>query len=248
LQQKRVASATGCGQASSEGCGAAVPTIAFVSTKGGVGKTTSALLLALGLAERGLSVSVVDSDPNLPLRAWSALPGRPESIGLFHAPSFQDLPGELRQAKDAAEWVVVDTEGGAPRMGGMAIANADLVITPLAASQLDAREARKVARMVADIAKREGRPIPLVCLFARTPPAGRRSFQEVRAELEATGLPALQTALSDKEAFRALFSKGGALRGLQRHKVSGVAAARELVEAFTEEVAAQVGARLPQAA
>ena len=225
-----------------------MPTIAFVSTKGGVGKTTSALLLALGVAERGLSVSIVDSDPNLPLKAWGELPGRPETIGLFHAPSFQDLPGELRHAKQASEWVVVDTEGGAPRMGGMAIANADLVITPLAASQLDAREARKVARMVADIAKREGRAIPLVCLFARTPPAHRRSFQEVRAELEASALPALQVALSDKEAFRALFSKGGNLAGLQGRRVSGVAAARELVGAFTDEVAALVGARLPQGA
>ncbi|HEY4029047.1 MAG TPA: AAA family ATPase [Caulobacteraceae bacterium] len=225
-----------------------MPTIAFVSTKGGVGKTTSALLLALGLAERGLSVSIVDSDPNLPLKAWGELPGRPETIRLFHAPSFQDLPGELRHAKQAADWVVVDTEGGAPRMGGMAIANADLVITPLAASQLDAREARKVAQMVAEISKREGRAIPLVCLFARTPPAGRRSFQEVRAELQASALPALQVALGDKEAFRALFSKGGALAGLQARRVSGVAAARALVDAFTDEVAARVGAQLPRAA
>jgi chromosome partitioning protein len=225
-----------------------MPTIAFVSTKGGVGKTTSALLLALGLAERGLGVSIVDSDPNLPLKAWGELPGRPETIGLFHAPTFQDLPGELRKAKQASDWVVVDTEGGAPRMGGMAIANADLVITPLAASQLDAREARKVARMVADISKREGRAIPLVCLFARTPPAGRRSFQEVRAELEAAALPTLQAALSDKEAFRALFSKGGNLAGLATRRVSGVAAARGLVEAFTDEVAALVGAPLPEAA
>jgi chromosome partitioning protein len=225
-----------------------MPTIAFVSTKGGVGKTTSALILALGLAERGVGVSMVDSDPNLPLKAWSELPGRPEAIRLFHAPSFQDLPGELRHAKQASDWVVVDTEGGAPRMGGMAIANADLVITPLAASQLDAREARKVAKMVAEISRREGREIPLVCLFARTPPAGRRSFQEVRADLEAAALPALQAALSDKEAFRALFSKGGHLAGPAMRRVSGVAAARELVEAFTEEVAALVGAPLPQAA
>ena len=225
-----------------------MPTTAFVSTKGGVGKTTSALLLALGLTERGLTVSMVDSDPNLPLKAWGELPGKPEAIRLFHAPSFQDLPGELRTAKLASEWVVVDTEGGAPRMGGMAIANADLVITPLAASRLDAREARKVAGMVADISKREGRAIPLVCLFARTPPAGRRSFQEMRAELEAASLPTLQAALSDKEAFRALFARGGDLAGLATRRVSGVAAARELVGAFTDEVAALVGARLPETA
>ena len=225
-----------------------MPTIAFVSTKGGVGKTTSALLLAMGLAERGLTVSLVDSDPNLPLKAWGELPGKPETIGLFHAPSFQDLPGELRKAKLAAEWVVVDTEGGAPRMGGMAISHADLVITPLAASQLDAREARKVAAMVADISRKEGRAIPLVCLFARTPSGGRRSLLEVRAELEAAALPALTVALSDREAFRALFSEGGNLAGLSTRRISGVSAARELVEAFTDEVAAVVGARVPQAA
>ena len=218
-----------------------VPTIAFVSSKGGVGKTTSALLLALGLAERGYSVALVDSDPNLPLKAWAALPGRPDKIRLFHAPSFQDLPGELRGAKAAADWVVVDTEGGAPRMGGLAIANADLVVTPLAASQLDAREAVKVAKLVADVAKREGREIPLVCLFARTPSGVRRSFDEVRAILEAAGIPALATALSDKEAFRALFFRGGSLGALNRRQVSGVTAAKALVEAFTDEVSRMAG-------
>jgi chromosome partitioning protein len=222
-----------------------MPTIAFVSSKGGVGKTTSALLLALGLAERGLGVSIVDSDPNLPLKAWGDLPGKPEAVRLFHAPSFQDLPGELRKARAAADWVVVDTEGGAPRMGGMAIANADLVITPLAASQLDAREALKVAQMVAEVSKREHRSIALVCLFARTPSGSRRSFQEVRALLKTAQLPALEIALSDKEAFRALFFQGGDLKGLNPRHVSGVPAARALVDAYTEEVAQAVGEPLP---
>jgi chromosome partitioning protein len=224
-----------------------MPTIAFVSSKGGVGKTTSALLLALGLAERGLGVSIVDSDPNLPLKAWSELPGKPRRVSLFHAPSFQDLPGELRRAKAAADWVVIDTEGGAPRLGGVAIANADLVITPLAASQLDAREAFKVAQLVAEVSRREQRVIPAVCLFARTPSGTRRSFQEVRAQLAEAQLPALETALSDKEAFRALFSQGGGLEGLNPRQVSGVAAARALVEAFTTEVAALMGQPLPDA-
>jgi chromosome partitioning protein len=224
-----------------------MPTIAFVSSKGGVGKTTSALLLALGLAERGLSVSIVDSDPNLPLKAWGDLPGKPETVTLFHAPSFQDLPGELRKAKATADWVVVDTEGGAPRMGGMAIANADLVVTPLAASQLDAREAAKVAKLVADIAKREGRTIPLICLFARTPAGARRSFQDVRAVLAEQQLPAMTASLTDKEAFRALFWRGGTLSGLSSRQVSGLKAARELVQAYVEEVAKLVKSKLPKA-
>ena len=37
--------------------------IAFASPKGGVGKTTSALLLASELAYRGSRVTIIDADP-----------------------------------------------------------------------------------------------------------------------------------------------------------------------------------------
>jgi len=215
-----------------------MPVISFVSSKGGVGKTTSALLLALGLAERGLAVSLVDSDPNQPLQAWSALPGKPDLIGLFHAPQFDDLPGELRRAQRAADMVIVDTEGGAPRMGGLAVAHATLVITPLAASALEAREALKVAELVARVSRREGRSIPLVGVFARTPAGARRSFRDISADLDAAGLAMLSTVLSDREAFRALFRSGGAVRDLDRRRVSGVPAAAEVVTAFADEVTA----------
>lgn len=217
-----------------------MPTIAFVSSKGGVGKTTSALLLALALAEDGTTVSLVDSDPNLPLSAWASLPGKPDGIRMFHAANFQDLPAELRKAKAIADWVVVDTEGGAPRMGGMAIANADLVITPLAGSVLEAREALKMARLVAGVSKREGRRIPIVALFARTPGGPRRAFAEVRGQLEAEGLQPLSAMLSDKEAFRALFARGGTLSTLSGRQVSGLQAARALAAAYTAEVRALV--------
>jgi chromosome partitioning protein len=215
-----------------------MPTISFVSSKGGVGKTTSALLLALGLAELGEAVSLVDSDPNLPLAAWASLGGKPDGISLFHAPNFADLPGELRRAKAAAPWVIVDTEGGAPRMGALAVANADLVITPLAASPLEAREAFKAAKLVAQTAGREGRAIPLVCLFARTPAGFRRSFQDIRAQLQAEGLALLDTVLTDKEAFRALFARGGGLDSLNRRQVSGVPAAIALMTQYADEVRA----------
>ncbi len=213
-----------------------MPTIAFVSSKGGVGKTTSALLLALGLAERGLTASLVDSDPNLPLTSWAERPGKPDQISLFHAATFQDLPAALRSAKRGSDWVIVDTEGGAPRMGGMAIANADLVITPLAASALEVREALKIARLTGEVSRKEGRPIAFTCLFSRTPAGVRRSFQAVRAVLQTEGLPILSTVLSDKEAFRAIFSDGGSLADLNPRRVSGLKSARALAADFTEEV------------
>ncbi len=46
-----------------------MPTIVFVSPKGGVGKTTAALLLSLELAA-ARAVTVIDADPNHPIAAW----------------------------------------------------------------------------------------------------------------------------------------------------------------------------------
>ncbi len=89
---------------------------------------------------------------------------------------------------------------------------------------------------MAEVSKREGRAIPLLGLFARTPAGYRRSFQEIRAQLDGEGVRTLSTALSDKEAFRALFARGGGLSGLNRRQVSGVAAARDLVAAYALEV------------
>jgi chromosome partitioning protein len=213
-----------------------LPTIAFVSSKGGVGKTTSALLLGLGLADAGDPVALVDSDPNLPLSDWSARKPAPAAITVVQAPHFADLPAALRSAKRQAAWTIVDTEGGAPRMGGLAIANADYVITPLSASALEIKEARKMADLVAQVSAKERRAIPFACLFSRTPGGVRRSFSSARGELKALGMPTLSTVLSDKEAFRAIFAYGGGLHELDSRKVSGLASARALAAALTAEV------------
>jgi chromosome partitioning protein len=215
-----------------------LPTVAFVSSKGGVGKTTCALLLALGLTDRGLKVALVDSDPNLPLSSWAALPGKPDDIALFQAPNFADLPAALRGARKDADWIVVDTEGGAPRMAGWAIAEADMVVVPLAASVLEVREVLKIAKLVRQIEQRQRRPIVLACVFARTPSPLRRAFKEISSQLQTEGLTILPTVLSDKEAFRALFAHGGRLQSLNRRRTSGVAAAIDIMTAYAGDVSA----------
>ena len=50
-----------------------MPTIVFASPKGGVGKSTAAVLLATELASHGGSVTMIDADPNKPLSQWAKL-------------------------------------------------------------------------------------------------------------------------------------------------------------------------------
>jgi chromosome partitioning protein len=57
-----------------------MPTIVIASAKGGSGKSTTAALLAMMLAEHGASVTVIDADPNRPLSNWARHAGTLESL------------------------------------------------------------------------------------------------------------------------------------------------------------------------
>lgn len=203
-----------------------MPTIAYVSSKGGVGKTTASLLTALGLAgadEEGPRIAVIDADPNLPLVRWAGLPGRPERIRVLPAPTDAELTTALRVARfdlgrdgkpqgRPAEWIVIDTEGGARKALHTAIRFADLVLTPCGPSMLEAVEAIKVIGMAREAEVTFKRPIPHACVLTRVPPALRpRSVVSVVQTLAGAGVPIVAAPLIDTEPFRALFSDGGAL-------------------------------------
>ena len=59
-----------------------MPTIAFVSPKGGAGKTTSAFLLSTALAKL-YDVTVIDADPNHPIKTWAAGGNTPPRMSII---------------------------------------------------------------------------------------------------------------------------------------------------------------------
>lgn len=215
-----------------------MPNIAFISPKGGAGKTTAALLLALGLAEQGRRVALIDSDPNKPLVQWGALPGRPKGVTVHAAPTIQDIRDAVREARrHEPEWVIVDTEGSVRGAMVFAALRFDLVMTPLTGSQLDAVEAVKASEMVAAFGKRAGNRLLHRCLLTRVPAALRpRSVKGVVEQLRRHAIDILPAALIEKEAFRVLFASGGGFAALEATGVSGIAAARRNTELYVEAV------------
>jgi chromosome partitioning protein len=217
-----------------------LPAVAFVSPKGGAGKTTAALLLALGLAERGETVAVIDSDPNKPFVHWAALPGKPPQISVHPAPTVHDMRDALREARRLSpDWFILDTEGSIRGAMVFAAMPLDLIITPLAGSQLEAHQALKAAEIVSEFGGRSPRAPKHRALLTRVPAAIRpRGLAAIVAQVRGGDLEFLPTALIEKEAFRALFAIGGGFDAVQASGVSGVPAARENARAYVEAVMA----------
>ena len=64
-----------------------MPVIAFVSPKGGAGKSTSAVILATELAEElgeEGSVAIIDADPNRPVSQWATRAGQGPRLAIPH--------------------------------------------------------------------------------------------------------------------------------------------------------------------
>jgi chromosome partitioning protein len=216
-----------------------MPTISFASSKGGAGKSTSAVLLASELASRGASVTIIDADPNQPVSRWSRKPGRPEKLTVISAVTEETLIDAIDDAACKATFVIVDLEGTASLMVAQAVSRADLVIIPTKGSELDAIEAIKVIKFIGRQEKAFNKRIPFAVLFTQTNPAVRpRTLKSLERDMLTQGIPLFGTALHERDAFRAIFSFGGTLSDLDSSAVGNVPAALNNARQFTAEAIA----------
>ena len=213
-----------------------MPTIVFASPKGGAGKSTSAVVLAAELARKGAAVTIIDADPNRPVSHWARRPGRPDNIAVISSASEATIIDEIEDAATRTPFVIVDLEGTASMTVAYAISRADLVIVPTQGSQLDAAEAAKAIKLIRQQERAFGRRIPYAVLFTRTSSAIRpRTLQHIQDEFAQHGVTSFATQMHEREAFRAIFSFGGTLEGLDPRQVSNRAAAIANARAFTAE-------------
>jgi chromosome partitioning protein len=213
--------------------------VAFVSPKGGAGKTTAALLLALGLEARGMRTALIDSDINKPLMHWAALPGKPDRVSVHPAPTSEDITISLREAKRLdPDWVILDTEGSARGAMAFRILRPSLIITPLAASQLEVIQALKAAELV----RQFGRDLRHVALLTRLPVTQKGdAVKAAILQLRQNGIPLLPEPLIENQAFRSLFDIGGGLDEAEAAGAPDVMAGRANASAFVEAVIEAVG-------
>lgn len=217
-----------------------MPTIVFASPKGGVGKTTSALILATQIA-RAAPVTVIDADPNRPISAWAAAAREagqsPPQLTVLGDADEDDILDRIEQAQATTPFVVVDLEGTAAKIVLLAVSQADLVLIPMQGSTLDAQQAARALKVIRQQEKMSGRRVPHAVLLTRTGFVKSRALKSLRKSLQEAGVRVMDSELAEREAFKALFTFARPLESLDEAQTPNVGKAIANAEAFAAEIA-----------
>lgn len=213
-----------------------MPVISFANPKGGTGKSTSALILALELAHRGGQVALIDCDPNQVTAGWAAAREASGDDVPFEAipnPGESKIIDVLDNLAAKYPFVIVDLEGTASLMMSRAMSRSDLTVIPMQASPVDAKQAARAVALIRVEEKTLRRRIPMRILMTRNNPAIKtRDEKAIVEELAAAEVPMLETPLHERAAFRALFSFNKTLRELTSKESAGLPRALENAEGF----------------
>ena len=144
-----------------------MPVISFANPKGGVGKSTSALILATQLSENRASVTIIDADPERWISQWGDLPERPKTISILYAITEDSIVDQIEEASRTSQFVIVDLEGTASLMVANAIGMSDLALIPTQGSSMDARGGAKIIRLINNQARMARRSIPHCVVLTR---------------------------------------------------------------------------------
>lgn len=215
-----------------------MPVIVAAQPKGGAGKTTSVVILATELAQRGAAVTIIDADRNKPVVGWAALPGCPANVTVIGCLKEDEIIDEIENAAARTPFVFVDLEGTASVMTSFAISRADLVIIPMQGSQLDAGPGNAAVRQVKQQERAFNLKIPVRILLTRTnPKITAKEMAHIKKGIRDNGLPSFEKQLDERAAFKSIFSYGGTLATLDKKDVNGLAAARINASELAAEVA-----------
>lgn len=188
--------------------------ITLAAQKGGVGKTTLAVNLAVAAQSIGIKTALFDLDPQESATAWSE---RREA----ELPHVEPISARrLDQAIDAAEangfaLTIIDTPPAAGAEAVAAAQRADLVLIPCRPSLIDLDAIKRTAQLISSTGKSG-----YVVLNA-APPTATALLEDARTLVEASGLKVARAVLRERSVYRAVWPYG---LGVIEHEPAGKAA------------------------
>jgi chromosome partitioning protein len=189
-------------------------TIALISQKGGVGKTTLAIHLATAFETHGRQTLLVDLDPQTSAAEWKDARAAERPYVMAVPPS--RLVKTLETARsNNAQVAILDT---APHSEGTALDAArasDLILVPCQPSIMDLRAMRKTADILNYLKK------PTFAVLNEVSPVGTVADEAAKAITAQFGIPVAPVRLGQRVAFSRCLLTG---QTAQEYEPSGKAA------------------------
>jgi chromosome partitioning protein len=191
-----------------------MPVITVASPKGGAGKSTASVILGTELAHAGAEITILDCDPNRSITIWADRASLPPRITVRSDVGESEIVRTIKQHDADGRIVIVDLEGVASRLVSRAISQADLVLTPMRATTLDATIGVRALALISEEEEALGRPIRHAVVFTMTRAIKSKQHTAIEASLKGQGVDIISPPLMERAAFSALFEFGGDLRTL----------------------------------
>lgn len=192
----------------------------FASPKGGVGKTTAAVIVASEAVRHGQTVTIIETDPNGHLRDWYAKGNCPSAVQFVfdNDPSGAKLIASIETASEQSDIVIIDTEGTANRRADIACQSADLVAIPLQFSDLDLKGALTAHNAIAQMEQLAGTIIPKILIPNKLSSAIiSKDERNIREAILQTDMTLSDPGILEKAAFRMMMATGCLLHDLPAH-------------------------------
>lgn len=200
--------------------------ITIAQQKGGAGKTSLTVHLAVALYQAGHSVSLIDIDPQGSLTEWHSRRPEADDFTLSTVEGWR-APSESNRLKKNSDIVLIDSPPHTETGAKVAIRAADAVILPVQPSPMD------VWATAPTIAIAQKENVPALVVFNRMPPRGALP-DAMRAELAGQDLSIAETSFGNRQVFAASLLEG---RGVTEMGSKGGKAALE-AQALAAEVLA----------
>ncbi|NTV10386.1 MAG: ParA family protein [Zoogloea sp.] len=200
--------------------------VSVLSQKGGAGKSTITMQLAGGLARHGLSIAIIDLDPQETAWRWaSAAPPEtpfPAVVSRLQGGA-EGLAEAVRQARGTADFILLDCPPSVEHPHTLAaLEQSDLAIVPVVPSPADLWSTRGAERLVQQV--QATRPGLKAGLLPNRVMRTNLAWDVLEVMREFT-LPVLAAALSQRTAYAESAVIGGTVYSLGR---AGASAAREI--------------------